>query len=124
MDSNNNYKVVADYENEEAIVLIGKAMELFTDIAEEHNIAKAKYDEARYKLEKMFAKGNEEFGLKSVKSAYASVTYVPATDGKIVKKLNESKAIAILKELGIDEEEYMDINVTGKRKESIRVGVE
>lgn len=120
-----NLKVVADGENDEAIALIGKAMERFVDITEEYNIAKAKYEDARYKLEKMFSVSNQEFGLKSVKNPYIGITYVQAIEGKteIKKTINENKLKEDLEELGLSIEDYYiyEKKITGKRKESIKV---
>lgn len=122
------YKVEAESENLEAVALIVKAMELFYDKQIEYEGTKQQYDIARYQMEQMFKKGNEEFGLKKIDNPYINITFVPASDGKteIVKQLNEKKAIAILSELGIGENEYMDVveKTTNKRKESIRVKAE
>lgn len=126
--NNSNYTVEALEESPEAIALITKAMEIFYEKELEYQAQKEAYERARYQVEQMFKKGNEEFGLKKVNGEYIKVTFVPASDGKttVSKQFSESKARAILEELGIDEEEYMDVvsKTTGKRKESIRVGVE
>lgn len=125
---NSNYVVESAEENLEASALITKAMELFYEKEMEFQRVEEEYKRARYQIERMFKKGNEEFGLKKVNGDYIKVTYVPASDGKttLVKKFDEVKALAIFNELGITEDEYMSVveKTTGKRKESIRVGTE
>lgn len=128
MDADKRYVVTSDKEDAEQIAKLVKAMNLYTDYVEEFDQAKIKFEDARYKMEQMFSKGNKDFGLKSIKSPYLRITYVPASEGttKMVKELNTEKALRILEELGVDEEEYMDVvaKTTSKRKESIRVVAE
>lgn len=125
VDNNTNYKVVSEKESPEQLAKLFKAIEIFTDVQEEYNIKKAQYDEARYQMEKMFSLGSSEIGLKSVKSKYLNITYVPATEGTVKKEkiLNESKLIEDLESLGLSIDDYyiFQDKVTGKRKESIRV---
>lgn len=126
IDSNNKKcKVVAETENAEAVALVIKAMEIMSEIKEEYEPRKVEYEDARYKLEKMFGKGFKEFGLKSVKSPYLNITYVPASEGttKVEKVLNEKKLAEDLESLGLSIDDYYirSEKKVGARKESIKV---
>lgn len=122
------YKVESATEDVEAVAVVIKALELFYDMEIEYKAKKEQYEIARYRIEKMFEKGCNDFGLKKIDGESIKVTYIPGSEGttKVEHVLNESKAKAILEELGVDESEYMDVvsKTTNKRKGSIRVVTE
>lgn len=122
------YQVKADVVDEEKVALLTKAMEVFYDVEVEIKAKKEQEEIARFKMEKMFKKGYEEFGLTSIKGKFIQITFVPGTEGTTIQErvFSQRKAEAILQELGIDENDYYEVveRTTNKRKESIRVKVE
>lgn len=124
-NDDSNYQVDSSIENPEVIIPIAQAAEVFANIQEQYDIAKAKYEENKAKLEIMCKVANEQIGFKSLKGRYAKVTYIPATEGheETEKVLDTVKMLNILVgELGHDPEEFYveQTKTVGARKASIR----
>lgn len=111
-ESQKEYKIKSLNEpNEELTSLIFKGMEtMYDDLVEFKNMEEMA-DTAKFQMTKMFEKANEEFGLKSIKTRNFSITFIPATPAGETKRervINENKVHEIMKDSGVDKDEYMD----------------
>lgn len=122
MNDETKYTISADGENQELNSQIIKAMEIFYGIEEEYNQIQAQYEEAKTKMELMFGKGFDEYGLKSIKSRYVNATYIPEGKPTVKKKLNEKALDELFDELGVAKDDYyIETEVKG-RKAYVRWG--